>query len=223
MPRNPRYEPPQRRQNERSDRCNPEPYEQDRDDYEQERSARRGSFGRDNTGFYDRSERNEPRRYSEGDRYRDRADRYQSSYDDTYRGSGGYGADQPDRVTLPAGATAHRREQTGIDTDRFRGKGPKGYTKSDDRIQDEVCERMADDGQLDASGISVSVSEGEVTLDGEVDSRRAKRLAEDCAESVSGVKHCQNNLRVSSGNETSQSDTVNAGQSSGKTPRATKG
>jgi hypothetical protein len=33
-------------------------------------------------------------------------------------------------------------------------------------------------------------------LSGTVDSRDAKRRAEDCAEAVSGVRHVQNNLRI---------------------------
>ncbi|KKM86186.1 hypothetical protein LCGC14_1281490 [marine sediment metagenome] len=55
---------------------------------------------------------------------------------------------------------------------------------------------MSDDHQLDASDIDVSVSGREVTLSGEVDSKQAKRRAEDCCDSVSGVEHVQNNLRV---------------------------
>ena len=35
-----------------------------------------------------------------------------------------------------------------------------------------------------------------MTLDGTVDSRAAKHHAEDLAESCSGVRHVQNNLRV---------------------------
>ncbi|HEX3651405.1 MAG TPA: BON domain-containing protein [Rhizomicrobium sp.] len=42
----------------------------------------------------------------------------------------------------------------------------------------------------------MSVSSQEVTLSGTVHTRQQRRLAEDCAESVSGVKHVQNNLRV---------------------------
>jgi hypothetical protein len=42
----------------------------------------------------------------------------------------------------------------------------------------------------------VSVSGGEVTLSGTVESRFAKRHAEDLADAVSGVTHVQNNLRV---------------------------
>jgi osmotically-inducible protein OsmY len=55
---------------------------------------------------------------------------------------------------------------------------------------------LSDDHGLDASEITVSVSECEVTLSGEVDSKQAKRLAEDCADGCSGVSHVQNNLRV---------------------------
>lgn len=78
-----------------------------------------------------------------------------------------------------------------------RGKGPRGYTRSDARILDDVSDRLADDRWVDASDVEVQVSEAEVTLTGTVRSREQKRRAEDCAEMVSGVKHVQNNLRVS--------------------------
>lgn len=42
----------------------------------------------------------------------------------------------------------------------------------------------------------MKVSSREVTLSGEVSSRADKRRAEDIADSVSGVAHVQNNLRV---------------------------
>jgi len=77
-----------------------------------------------------------------------------------------------------------------------RGRGPKNYQRSDDRIYDDVCDRLSDDHHVDASDIEVSVSDREVTLSGEVDSKQAKRQAEDCADSCSGVEHVQNNLRV---------------------------
>lgn len=78
----------------------------------------------------------------------------------------------------------------------FRGKGPKGYVRSDERIKEDVCDRLSDDDTLDASDITVEVSAGEVTLTGYVDSRQDKRTAEDCAEQCAGVAHVQNNLRV---------------------------
>jgi osmotically-inducible protein OsmY len=78
----------------------------------------------------------------------------------------------------------------------MRGRGPKNYTRSDDRIREDVNDRLSDDPFVDASEVEVQVSGCEVTLSGTVDSREAKRLAEDIAERVSGVKHVQNNLRV---------------------------
>ncbi|ODT85400.1 BON domain-containing protein [Phenylobacterium sp. SCN 70-31] len=80
-----------------------------------------------------------------------------------------------------------------------RGLGPKGYQRSDDRIGDEVNQRLTDDAWLDASEVSCSVSGGEVTLSGTVISREAKHRAERLVEDISGVKHVQNNLRIDRG------------------------
>ena len=57
-------------------------------------------------------------------------------------------------------------------------------------------DRLTDDPHIDASDIEVTVQNGEVTLSGNVNERFAKRHAEDIAESVSGVTHVQNNIRV---------------------------
>jgi osmotically-inducible protein OsmY len=76
------------------------------------------------------------------------------------------------------------------------GRGPKGYTRSDDRIKEDVCDRLTEDPSIDASDIDVSVTKCEVILSGTVEDRQAKRRAEDCAENVSGVRNVQNNLRV---------------------------
>jgi osmotically-inducible protein OsmY len=80
--------------------------------------------------------------------------------------------------------------------DEHRGKGPKGYQRSDARIEEDVNDRLSDDPVLDASNVSVTVKDGEVTLDGSVTSRWDKRRAEDVVDGVSGVRHVQNNLRV---------------------------
>lgn len=78
----------------------------------------------------------------------------------------------------------------------FTGVGPKGYRRKDERILDDINERLTRHGQVDASNISVEVSEGMVTLNGMVSSRREKHIAEYVAESVSGVQDVQNNLCV---------------------------
>ena len=78
----------------------------------------------------------------------------------------------------------------------YRGKGPKGYTRSDDRIKEDVNDKLNDDSNIDASEIEVTVTGCEVTLSGTVPTRYEKRRAEDLAESVSGVKNVENRLRV---------------------------
>src|SRR2546421_938506 len=77
-----------------------------------------------------------------------------------------------------------------------RGRGPKGYRRSDERIKEDVNDRLTDHSYLDATEVEVSVKDGEVTLSGMVLDRTDKRIAEDVAESVSGVKNVQNNLRI---------------------------
>jgi hypothetical protein len=77
-----------------------------------------------------------------------------------------------------------------------RGKGPKGYRRSDQRISDDVHDMLTDDPYLDASEMTVTVLNGEVTLSGVVIDRDAKHRAERRVEHVSGVDHVQNNLRI---------------------------
>ncbi|WP_066555648.1 BON domain-containing protein [Croceicoccus bisphenolivorans] len=91
---------------------------------------------------------------------------------------------------------ARRREMD------HRGAGPQNYTRSDERILDDVCDRLTEDRYVDARDVTVTVQEREVTLDGTVSSKAAKRRAEDCTDLVSGVTHVQNNLRVSNRYET---------------------
>lgn len=78
----------------------------------------------------------------------------------------------------------------------YRGRGPKGYRRSDERIREDVCDQLTDDPWLDASNIEVEVRETEVMLKGAVGNREDKRRAEFLCEAVSGVKNVQNQLRI---------------------------
>jgi osmotically-inducible protein OsmY len=109
---------------------------------------------------------------------------------------------------------------------RFFGMGPKGYKRSDDRIKEDVSERLTDHPFIDASGIEIVVVDAEVTLKGSVDDRRSKRLAEDVAEQARGVKDVHNQIRVNAGaTETATSGTTaQAGSEAGrKSPTGTTG
>ncbi len=86
------------------------------------------------------------------------------------------------------------------------GVGPANYTRSDERMLEDACERLTHNPRVDASNITVSVQEGEITLDGTVDSRPTKRMAEDCVDRVAGNLHVQNNLRVATSEAIPQGD-----------------
>ena len=67
------------------------------------------------------------------------------------------------------------------------GRGPRDYRRSDERILEDVCQWLQDDPRVD------------VTLEGSVGDRRARRLAEDIASNVPGVRDVFNRLRVAAG------------------------
>jgi osmotically-inducible protein OsmY len=78
----------------------------------------------------------------------------------------------------------------------FRGKGPKNWRRPDERIREVVNELLTEHDGIDATDVEVTVSEGEVTLEGMVGSRWQKRLAEDIAAACGGVRDVHNRLRV---------------------------
>ena len=75
----------------------------------------------------------------------------------------------------------------------------RGYQRSDERIREDVYERLMEHPYIDTTDIEVSVSKGEVTLEGTVPDRWEKRLAEDLTEGVFGVSEVHNRLRTSAG------------------------
>lgn len=180
-------------------------WENDRDD--DTRESRYGSYGRSGA----------ERGYSEGMRDYGSQQRYNyptgfrsgESYGGRDYGRENYGREGYDReggrgwwdrasdavASWFGDEEAERRRR--MDQQReHRGRGPKGYRRSDERIKEDVNDRLSDDYYLDASDIEVQVSNTEVTLTGTVNSREDKRRAEDLAESVSGVSNVENRIRV---------------------------
>ena len=123
-------------------------------------------------------------------------DQYRPGYSQS---GGGYG-----QASYASGMQPGRSEMYG-DEGRFeqgrsrRGMGPRNYTRTDERIREDVNERLMDDHHVDASSITVQVKDGTVTLSGTVDERWEKHRAEDIAEACSGVRDVQNNIRLASG------------------------
>lgn len=141
-------------------------------------------------------------------------------------GRSGYGAEQDRGQRF--GQESFGRGSYGAQG-RYQGYGPRNYTRSDERITEELNERLTDDPDIDAGDINVRVSNGMVTLEGTVDDRWMKHRAEDIADSCSGVKDVTNSIRVVSRNERSgefagslggtseASDTSTAGKTTGRT------
>ncbi|MBV8520226.1 MAG: BON domain-containing protein [Acidobacteria bacterium] len=103
--------------------------------------------------------------------------------DDSLGGSAAaYGGDRGDR---------------GAARESYRGRGPKNWRRSDERIREIVNELLTEHDGIDATDIEVSVENGEVTLTGHVGSRWEKRLADDIAHSCGGVHDVHNRLKVS--------------------------
>ena len=71
----------------------------------------------------------------------------------------GYGADYGEAAESRPGG----RDYGGRD---YRGVGPRNYTRSDERIREDLNERLTDAHDIDASMITVEVNNGVATLTG---------------------------------------------------------
>jgi osmotically-inducible protein OsmY len=168
---------------------------------------------------------------------RDVEDRWRGGYGDIrwneeqrYRGAG-YGSEPGYRGAGYLGGSYGETEPRGYSNlnrgdyvteirprPTFRGRGPKNFRRSDERIGEDVCERLLQDDRVDASDIEVNVKEAVVILTGSVDDRPSKRRAEDIVESVSGVRDVQNQIWVSRqrGEATSEKKTLTGGNRKAK-------
>ena len=164
-----------------------------------EPEANRGRYEERN---YDR-ERDDQRSFGRWDRYRNYPSSEAGFYNDRprQRDDRSWWDRASDEVSSWFGGDDRDRTYRDEGQANFRGRGPKNYTRPDDRIKEDINDRLTDHYYLDASDIDVEVSNGDVILTGNVNSRRDKRMAEDIVEDVSGVKNVENRLRVSRQND----------------------
>lgn len=79
-----------------------------------------------------------------------------------------------------------------------RGKGPKGYSRADSQIKEDVCEALYRSSVVDASEMLVRVEKGHVILQGFAQNRDQKKFAEETIEHVPGVVDVFNELLLKS-------------------------
>lgn len=84
----------------------------------------------------------------------------------------------------------------GRERQSFFGRGPKGYKRSDERIKEDVSDRIAQLGHIDATDVEVTVTGGEVTLMGNIPDRSMKYELEHLVLGVVGVNDVNNQLRL---------------------------
>ncbi|HSP78036.1 MAG TPA: BON domain-containing protein [Myxococcaceae bacterium] len=129
---------------------------------------------------------------------RHRGDRHGYAFWGPERGynQGGYGGRASYERGYDVGSYDWKLERA----ERQRGRPPRGYQRSDERIHEEVCEQLME-GPVDVGDVEVTVDNGEVTLSGWVDERWEKRAIEDIAAHVRGVHDVHNRVRMRSRQE----------------------
>lgn len=95
-----------------------------------------------------------------------------------------------------AGARQSQLRDGGHPGQSQRGRGPRNYARSDERIREDLSEQLTSHDDIDASDIDITVKDGVVSLAGSVEQRRVKYAIEDMAERCRGVKDVDNRLTV---------------------------
>ncbi|MFO7275428.1 MAG: BON domain-containing protein [Pseudomonadota bacterium] len=75
-------------------------------------------------------------------------------------------------------------------------RGPKGYQRSDERLKEDICERLMQAEHIDSSEVTIEVQAGRVTLEGTVPERYMKHAIEDLVDACPGVQDIDNRIRV---------------------------
>ena len=74
--------------------------------------------------------------------------------------------------------------------------GPKGYQRSDERLREDISERLLEARYIDSSEVTVEVTGAKVVLEGSVPERRMKHAIEDLVDACPGVLDIENRIRV---------------------------
>lgn len=74
--------------------------------------------------------------------------------------------------------------------------GPKGYRRSDQRMLEDICDRLFVADHIDSSEVTIEVSAAKAVLDGAVPQRWMKHAIEDLADACPGIEDVENRIRV---------------------------
>ncbi|QYY28361.1 BON domain-containing protein [Cupriavidus pinatubonensis] len=191
-----------------------------RQSVERARERERQTAGRD-TYFNDL--RSDTRYWTEADDDRAQGQRYERRYSREAAQRRGWEVDEDRDEDHGALYNLGRRigeavgDLFGTSERHERHVGPRGYQRTDERIRDQICERLSYARGVDISDVSVDVKDSVVTLSGTVKSRSQKYYIEDLADSTYGVSEVNNDIRVR--RDTDTSSLSGTGETTGSTWR----
>ncbi len=134
---------------------------------------------------------------------------------------GGYGHAQQSGYRPGPGSYGRSEYGSPRSIRRYRGRPPRGYERSDERVKEMICERLMEDPSVDVGDVSINVTGGRVTLEGTVHSRRMKYDIEEIVEEC-GAKDVQDNLRIGSGQSSFDSGSNQGGNTTSSSPSSSE-
>ena len=111
-----------------------------------------------------------------------------------YKGTGDHG--RGDYSGASGGPGAPNLRGDAARWGRTYRRGPKGYQRSDERLREDISERLMQAEHIDSSDVTVTVEGGKVILEGTVPERYMKHAIEDLADACPGVQDIENRIRV---------------------------
>lgn len=68
--------------------------------------------------------------------------------------------------------------------------------ETDLSMKERVQEKLLYNGEVDSHNFEIEVERGVVKVEGEVPSRHAKKVVDECLKTVSGIRHVENKLKI---------------------------
>jgi len=127
------------------------------------------------------------------------------SYEDPLE-SASYPQDWYRRESYPRQNLAYPRGGMPLQRRRY-ATGPKGYKRSDERLREDISERLMQAYDIDSSEVTVEVLGGKVVLEGTVPDRYMKHAIEDLCDAAPGVEDIENRIRVTGARSRSDATT----------------
>lgn len=89
-------------------------------------------------------------------------------------------------------------DEAHVDAERedHSGRGFLGFDSSDRRIDDELSDHLEQHSYIDTTGVTFTVKDGKVTLEGTVPDADQKKYVEEVAAKIDGVTGIDNHLTV---------------------------